>query len=142
MDGQASRSFIWHELMSRDPDASQRFYESVVGLSVQSLGESPNEYRMLLIDGRPIGGMTGPRPDGEQWPSGGPAGHWVGYFGTDDVDGAVDRARELGGDLLVGPLDIPGTGRVAVLRDSDGAAFGLFNPIAPLPSDTGRGGSE
>jgi predicted enzyme related to lactoylglutathione lyase len=30
--------------------------------------------------------------------------------------------------VLLGPLDIPGTGRVAVLRDPDGAAFGLFDP--------------
>jgi predicted enzyme related to lactoylglutathione lyase len=130
MDTTPTQAFIWHELMSRDPDSSERFYESVAGLRVQRLGDEPGAYRLLLAGGRPIGGLTGPRPDGEVWPSGGPAGHWVGYFASDDVDAAVRRAEALGGSVLLGPLDIPGTGRVAVLRDPDEATFGLFRPSA------------
>ncbi len=130
MDTTPTRAFIWHELMSRDPDSSERFYESVAGLRVQRLGDEPAAYRLLLAGGRPIGGLTGPRPDSEAWPSGGPAGHWVGYVASDDVDAAVRRARALGGSVLLGPLDIPGTGRVAVLRDPDEATFGLFQPLA------------
>jgi predicted enzyme related to lactoylglutathione lyase len=130
MDTTPTQAFIWHELMSRDPDSSERFYESVAGLRVQRLGDEPGAYRLLLAGGRPSGGLTGPRPDGEVWPSGGPAGHWVGYFASDDVDAAVRRAEALGGSVLLGPLDIPGTGRVAVLRDPDEATFGLFRPSA------------
>jgi predicted enzyme related to lactoylglutathione lyase len=32
--------------------------------------------------------------------------------------------------VLLEPLDVPGTGRVAVLRDPDEATFGLFQPSA------------
>ena len=131
MDTQSTHSFIWHELMSRDPEASERFYAAVAGLTTQTLGDGPDAYRMLLADGRPIGGLTGNIPDSDVWPSGGPGGHWVGYFGTDDVDAAARRATELGGQVLLGPLDIPGTGRVAVLRDPDEATFGLFQPSIP-----------
>lgn len=131
MSVKAASAFIWHELMSRNPDASQHFYETVVGLTVQPLGDDPGSYRLLMVDGRPIGGLTGKPPDSEVWPSGGPAGHWVGYFGSDDVDAAARRAEELGGEVLLGPLDIPGTGRVAVLRDPDEATFGLFQPADP-----------
>ena len=130
MDGTTSQAFIWHELMSRDPDRSERFYESVAGLRVQRLGEDPGAYRLLLAGDRPVGGLTGPRPDSGVWPSGGPAGHWVGYFASDDVDAAVDRAEALGAQVVLGPLDIPGTGRVAVVRDPDEAVFGLFQPSA------------
>jgi predicted enzyme related to lactoylglutathione lyase len=128
MSGDSNGVFIWHELMSRDPEASERFYRSVVGLTVQTLGDGPEAYRLLVANGQPIGGLTGRRPDSDVWPSGGPAGHWVGYLGTDDVDAAARRAEELGGTILLGPLDIPGTGRVAVLRDPDEATFGLFQP--------------
>ena len=121
-------TFIWHELMSRDPDASERFYRDVVGLEFQSVDVDGGTYRMLLVDGRPIGGLTGRRPGSDIWPSGGPEGHWVGYFGTADVDAAAERTTNLGGTVLLGPLDIPRTGRVAVLRDPDGATFGLFDP--------------
>ena len=122
-------TFIWHELMSRDPDASERFYKEVAGLEVDVVGEGSDAYRMLVADGRPIGGLTGPRPGEHVWPSGGPAGHWVGYFGSDDVDAGARKTQELGGQVLLGPLDIPGTGRVAVLRDPDEAVFGLFQPV-------------
>ncbi|HET9520199.1 MAG TPA: VOC family protein [Candidatus Limnocylindrales bacterium] len=131
MTTQAGGTIIWHELMSRDPDASERFYGDVVGLSVVPAGDGPEAYRMLVADGRPIGGVTGPRPGTDVWPSGGPAGHWVGYFESADVDAAAAKAQELGGDVRLGPLDIPGVGRVAVLRDPDGATFGLFDPARP-----------
>ena len=101
--------FVWHELMSRDPDESERFYREVVGISV-----------------RAIGGIAGPQPAEEGWPSGGPEGHWIGYLGSDDVDAAARKARELGGQVLLPPTDVPGVGRAAVLRDPDGAAFGVF----------------
>jgi predicted enzyme related to lactoylglutathione lyase len=129
MDTTTTPTFIWHELMSRDPDSSERFYEAVAGLRIQRLGDAPDAYRMLLAGDRPIGGLTGPRADSDVWPSGGPAGHWVGYFASDDVDSAARRAEELGGSVLLGPLDVPGTGRVAVLRDPDEATFGLFQPV-------------
>ena len=128
MDATGPQAFIWHELMSRDPDGSERFYESVAGLRVQRLGDGPGAYRLLLAGDRPVGGLTGPRPGSDVWPSGGPAGHWVAYFDSDDVDAAVGRAEALGAQVVLGPLDIPGTGRVAVLRDPDEATFGLFKP--------------
>lgn len=126
--GTQENAFIWHELMSRDPEASERFYRDVAGLEVQTIGEGNETYRLLIADGRPIGGLTGPREGSDVWPSGGPAGHWVGYLATDDVEAATARATALGAELLVGPLDIPGTGRVAVLKDHDEAPFGLFKP--------------
>jgi uncharacterized protein len=81
--------FVWHELMTRDPGASEQFYR-------------------------------------------GPEGHWISYIGTDDVDAAARTAQRLGGQVLLAPTDVPGVGRAAVLRDPDGAAFGVFAP-APAP---------
>jgi predicted enzyme related to lactoylglutathione lyase len=118
--------FTWHELMAPDPDRSEQFYAAVAGVTFQLLGPETGGYRMMLSHGRPIGGVTGPRAGADTWPSGGPASHWVSYFDTDDVDGAAARARELGGQVLLEPVDIPGSGRAAVLRDPDGATFGVF----------------
>jgi predicted enzyme related to lactoylglutathione lyase len=121
---------IWSELMSRDPQSSAGFYEEVARLTVVPAGEGADNYWVLLADGQPVGGMTGNHPGTGLWPSGGPEGHWVGYFASDDVDSASDKAVALGGERLVGPLDLPNVGRVVVLRDPDGATFGLFDPAS------------
>jgi uncharacterized protein len=118
--------FVWHELMSTDPKQSEDFYQQVAGVSVTLMGDEPEAYRMLLVGGKPVGGMAGPRRDQEGWPSGGPEAHWIAYLGTDDVDAAAQKAQELGGEVLLPPVDVPGMGRAAVLRDPQGAAFGVF----------------
>ena len=96
---------------------------------MQRAADAPGDYRLLVADGRPVAGMTGPRAGSATWPSGGPEGHWVPYFGTDDVEAAVERATSGGGTVLVEPVDIPGWGRAAVLRDPDGATFGVYQPL-------------
>jgi len=47
-----------------------------------------------------------------------------------DVEKAVQQAQELGGKVLLPPTDVPGFGRAAVLRDPQGAAFGVFTPAS------------
>ena len=51
--------------------------------------------------------------------------HWLPYFTVPSCDGAVARVQELGGEALAGPFDVP-QGRIAVVRDPQGAVFGLF----------------
>jgi uncharacterized protein len=51
--------------------------------------------------------------------------HWLAYFTVPSCGSTVARVQELGGEVLVGPLDI-GAGRSAVVRDPQGAAFALF----------------
>jgi predicted enzyme related to lactoylglutathione lyase len=130
MDQEAVRiprsGFVWHELMSTDPKQSEEFYQRVAGVSVTPMGDESGAYQMLLVGGQPVGGIAGPRLDQEGWPSGGPEAHWIAYLGMDDVDAAVRTAQELGGQVLLPPVDVPGMGRAAVLRDPQGAAFGIF----------------
>jgi predicted enzyme related to lactoylglutathione lyase len=48
--------------------------------------------------------------------------HWSVTFGVDDADATSVRARELGGEVVAGPLDAPWT-RMAVIKDPQGATF-------------------
>jgi predicted enzyme related to lactoylglutathione lyase len=118
------QGFNWHELMTTDVEGAERFYREVTGLTVTSFGS----YRMLMAGDQPVGGLVGPRPEGTQWPSGGPEPHWIAYIAVDDVDSAVQKAQDAGGSVFLPPTDVPGFGRAAGLRDPQGAPFGLFSP--------------
>jgi predicted enzyme related to lactoylglutathione lyase len=48
--------------------------------------------------------------------------HWSVTFGVDDVEATAAKAPELGGEVLLGPVDAPWT-RMAVIRDPQGATF-------------------
>lgn len=115
--------FVFHELMTTDLEGAKRFYREITGLTI-----TPGTYPMLMDDEQLVGGLVGPRAEGSGWPSGGPEPHWIAYIGVKDVDAASKRAQEFGGRVLLPPTEIPGFGRAAVLRDPQGAAFGVFAP--------------
>jgi uncharacterized protein len=56
--------------------------------------------------------------------------HWHVYFAVADADATVARATELGGSILVEPFDTP-VGRMAVIRDPQGATFSIIQPPPP-----------
>jgi predicted enzyme related to lactoylglutathione lyase len=59
--------------------------------------------------------------------------HWAVYFAVADTDAAVARIAELGGSVMMPPMDIE-PGRFAVVADPYGAAF---NVIALKPALAG-----
>ena len=52
--------------------------------------------------------------------------NWMPYIEAGNVDDAARKVTSLGGTVVVPPSDIPGTGRFAVVRDPQGATFGLY----------------
>jgi predicted enzyme related to lactoylglutathione lyase len=116
---------VWHELMSLDPERAKKFYEEVIGLTAAPLEEAPVPYMLWLQDVKPVGGLVPAQGKRKGWPSGRNP-HWVSSFATADVEEAVKEAQKRGGEVLVPPTDIPQFGRAAVLKDPEGAVFGIF----------------
>ena len=52
--------------------------------------------------------------------------NWLVYFTTEDIDGSVAKATELGARVLAPVMELPMGARIAVLADPQGAAFALF----------------
>ena len=114
---------IWHELTSPDLPRATAFYSAVLGVEWESMPmETGDDYTCLMVAGRPVGGAFPPQMDGIP-------PHWDVYFNVEDCDATVARAVELGGSALVPAYDLLGVGRVAMVRDPQGAlvAF-LENP--------------
>ena len=110
----------WFDLMSPDVERAAAFYERVFGWSYDRSGPELGHYHTGLVDGRAAAGI-GQIPEGAAMPSA-----WTVYFAADDADAMARRAQELGGAVLQGPFDVGEAGRMAVVRDPTGAAFGLW----------------
>jgi predicted enzyme related to lactoylglutathione lyase len=109
----------WNELITTDVAAAKKFYTSLFGWKLK---ESP-EYNEITNSDAPYpqGGIMQMKPEMGPMPS-----HWSVYFQSDDLDATVERAKSLGANLVMGPMEIPNTGRFAVLSDPQGAFFCLY----------------
>lgn len=116
--------FIWHELMTTDPEAASAFYSNVIPWKTQPSGMP--SYTLWMSGKTRAGGLMA-LADTE---AAGTPPHWLIYVGTPDVDATAEAARRLGGKILKAPADIPNVGRFAVLSDPQGAAFAIFTPGA------------
>ena len=54
--------------------------------------------------------------------------HWKTYFTADDVDAVAEKAGQIGGTVLFGPMDVFEAGRMVMLQDPQGAAFAVWQP--------------
>jgi hypothetical protein len=105
---------VWNELATPDPARARDFFAELLGWTVE-----PEEsgYGVIKNSGSLNGGIRPPQ-DGEPT-------HWLVYFTVAKLDDAVKKVRDAGGSVIAGPLDTP-VGRVAAIRDPQGAAFALF----------------
>jgi hypothetical protein len=107
-------AFCWAELLSNDPGASAAFYKSLFGWG--SKGDP--SYTEWTLEGQSIGGMLEIQKEWGDVPP-----HWLVYFQVDDCDVSVAKAKTLGATPTMDPRDIPGVGRIAMLKDPQGASF-------------------
>ncbi|WP_189925757.1 VOC family protein [Kitasatospora xanthocidica] len=118
---------VWIELRTPDPFAAAMFYGEVFrwdGRDPQRFDVRWEHDRVVLrAEGNSVAALAK-----EQ--AGGPAGmppHWEVSFAVPDADLALDRAVELGG-VALGPVFDSPYGRVARLRDREGARFAVISP--------------
>jgi predicted enzyme related to lactoylglutathione lyase len=112
-------AFCWWELQTHDVEKAKAFYTGLFGW-----GAGGNEeYVEWQHNGAPIGGLIKIRPE---WGDGNVPPNWQSYVMVTNVDDSSARAVELGGKILMPPMDIPGIGRFAVIADPQGAVFSVY----------------
>jgi predicted enzyme related to lactoylglutathione lyase len=113
-------SFIWYELLAADPDNAAAFYGEVIGWTAAGSGQPGMDYRIFSAAGKPVAGHM-KLPDGAE--EAGMRPGWLGYIGVDDVDSAVARIVEAGGEVHMPAMDLDGVGRMALVADPQGLPF-------------------
>src|SRR5918993_3252152 len=114
----------WSELNTPDPERAKRFYADAVGWSFDPMPMEGGTYWVAKAGETTVGGifeMKGPAfanvPE-----------HWMTYIAVDDIDARVEKAKAAGASVIRPPFEIPGVGRIAILRGPGGAVFALMTP--------------
>lgn len=118
----------WHEVNTRDPAGAATFYGKVFGWTDQK-GQLPSlyDYWEWWVHSRVVAGMV---PMDARYPAEVPA-YWRTTIEVDDCAAIAARGVELGGQVMIGPLDV-GVGQYAQLLDPQGASFGVIELLPEL----------
>ena len=124
---------IWFDLVTDDVPAVMAFYSELFGWEFEGIQEDDSSFATIKLDGRPIGSVIySKRLDNKVNES-----KWLSYLSVPDVDRAVDLVRSSGGVILTEPRDFPNRGRMAIVRDPQGALLALLRTNGGDPPDDG-----
>jgi predicted enzyme related to lactoylglutathione lyase len=112
----------WHELYAGDLDREFAFYSRLFGWTKDraiDLGAA-GTYQTFATGGAPCGGIM-------SHCSQAPGPCWNYYISVDSVAAAAQRATERGGQVVHGPMEVPGGAWIVQARDPQGAAFAMIS---------------
>lgn len=123
LDPAAAGKFSWHELYSSLGDkAAFDFYSDQFGwVTDTEMDMGPmGIYRIFSKDGVQLGGMMNKPRDM-------PVSAWGFYANVDGIDAAIERIKANGGQILIGPHEVPGGRWIVQAVDPQGANFALVS---------------
>ena len=115
--------FSWNELATSDYNGAVSFYSDLFGWEPQeAMDMGPGGiYQIYGQSGAALGGMFN-KPDEMPGPP-----MWLYYVSVEDVNLSVEKVKELGGQVLNGPMEVPGGDLIAQCVDPQGALFALHS---------------
>jgi hypothetical protein len=123
-------SFCWIELGTNDAAAAKRFYSELFGWGFSDTPVGPDMvYTILQIDGKEVGALY--QQDERQRTEGVPP-NWLSYVSVRSADETTAKAKSLGATIVMEPFDVFDVGRMAVMRDPQGATFAVWQPRAHI----------
>ena len=127
---------VWHDLLTNDPKASQNFYHELFGWEFESVGSaaglsSNSAYTLIRHNGRLIGGMI----DTVALNNKDDISQWVVLMSVENIDAATAKFAADGGEVITPPKDLQRRGRMAIVRDAEGALLALLQTRDGDPAD-------
>jgi hypothetical protein len=124
--------FIWYDLFTSDLKAVQPFYEGLFGWSFHETSSGESRVLTIMREGVPIANAVSvdetKMKDGES--------RWLSYMSVADVDQTVLRIEKNHGAVYMPPKNLPDRGRVAVVKDPEGALFAVLTATGGDPPDS------
>jgi len=111
----------WSELMTTDPVAARAFYSKLFGWGTKDMQVASGSYATCQIGEASVAGIMSVPPEAKGMPP-----MWGIYVTVADVDATLKQVEQLGGKVLMPPMEVPGVGRMAVIQDPQGAALSVI----------------
>ena len=113
----------WHELLAADGAAAFAFYSQQFGwTAADAIDMGPmGTYQLFAAGGEPVGGIMTKPPEM-------PVTAWGYYFNVPAIDAAVERVKAAGGQVINGPMEVPGGQWIVNAVDPQGGMFSLVAP--------------
>lgn len=113
----------WHELYAADGAAAFAFYAKLFGWTkADAIEMGPmGTYQLFTTGGAPVGGIMTKPPQV-------PVPCWGFVFNVAEINAAAARVQTAGGQVMHGPMQVPGGQLVAHCRDPQGATFSMVAP--------------
>jgi predicted enzyme related to lactoylglutathione lyase len=112
----------WHELYAGNIDREWEFYAKLLGWTKQravDLG-AYGTYQTFAANAEECGGIMTKPPEM-------PVSFWNYYLTVESVDAAAVRVKEKGGQIVQGPMEVPGGAWIVQGTDPQGAHFALIS---------------
>ena len=111
----------WHELFAANWQKAFPFYAALFGWQKAEAQEGAmGTYQQFSAAGETIGGMF-TKPPTLTLP------FWLYYFNVADIEAATGRVEAGGGEILYGPMEVPGGAWILHCADPQGAIFALLD---------------
>ena len=121
------RPVVHFEIIGKDGDKLNAYYAELFDWEIDS--NNPMKYGMVTRESNKtqsgdlgIGGGVGQGPDGYE-------GHVTFYVAVPDVEAALQKAEELGGQRVMGPEKIMDMVTLGQFKDPEGHLIGLVKPL-------------
>jgi predicted enzyme related to lactoylglutathione lyase len=114
----------WIDTNQPDAEAAAAFYGGLFGWEIEDAMPPGSEghYFMARIRGGDVAGIS-PVPEGAP-----PSARWDTYIWVQSADETAAKVKAAGGTVLMEPMDVMDAGRTAVVSDTEGAAFCVWEP--------------
>ena len=123
-------SFCWTELATSDAASSTKFYTQLFGWTTNEIPISDGMFYVILQrDGLSVAALY----ETKDVPP-----NWLSYVNVTSVDESLAKAKELGANVVAGPMDVFDAGRMGVLTDPQGAPFGLWQAAKHIGARVAR----
>ena len=109
-----------------DAEGAKKFYSGLFGWDLIDMpAGDAGIYVMAQLRGKPVAALY---QMGQEQLSQGMPPFWNSYITVANAAGTAEKAKSLGGTVLMEPMDVMGAGLMAMVQDSEGATFAVWEP--------------